>query len=292
MKRDKRGMVANLLAGAAIVASVALASVTLLPVVGAAAPCAGVGEQEAVVAAVEARLELRLGDGRRLRLVGLDPALGTPDEPDRDERARAAFALLAGRAVSVTILSPEPDRWGRLPAFAYRAGEAQTGGLAAAAMAAGLGRYLPEPAASGCRDAFGAAEEGARSAKLGLWGDSYYAVLAIDDRSGFTERSGTLVTAEGRLASVTVSPYRTKLAFRSDPPGSRGGQLLSATIAPRVVKLFEAHGVRVQSLVGRRLRLRGLLDLRFGPQIELAGPDSLDVLDAPAAADGTGAQAK
>lgn len=258
----------------------------------AAAACPTMGSETAQVVAVDPRLEVRLNDGRRLRLVGLDPVLGTPDEPDRDERARADFAsLLAGRSISIQTLSVDPDRWGRLPALAF-VGAEEPGGLSTAAIAAGWGRYLPEPAASECRAALVAAEERARAAKLGLWADPYYAVLGVDDGAGFTERAGTLVTAEGRLASVTASPYRTKLVFRSEVSGSRGGQLLSATILPRVVKGFEARGMRVATLVGRRLRVRGLLDLRFGPQIELAGPDSLDVLDPAASAGGVDAQVK
>jgi hypothetical protein len=43
--------------------------------------------------------------------------------------------------------------------------------------------------------------------------------------------------------------------------------------------------VDVHALVGHRLRLRGLLDTRFGPRIELADPDEIEVIDAvPAAA--------
>lgn len=31
-------------------------------------------------------------------------------------------------------------------------------------------------------------------------------------------------------------------------------------------------------LVGRTLRVRGLLDLRFGPQIEIASPDEIELI--------------
>ena len=46
--------------------------------------------------------------------------------------------------------------------------------------------------------------------------------------------------------------------------------------------------MRFEALIGRTVRLRGLLDLRFGPQVELAGPDALELIpnttDAPATA--------
>ena len=58
------------------------------------------------------------------------------------------------------------------------------GGVAVAVLAAGLGRYFAEPAAHQCRDALLAAEATARHAKLGLWADPYYGVLAFDERGG------------------------------------------------------------------------------------------------------------
>ena len=282
MRRAERGLGRHLAAAAIISAGLARPAL-------AAGACAA-GSEAVDVVGVDARLELLLRDGRRLRLAGLDPALGTPSEPERDEQARTAFAArLTGRTVTVRILASEADRWGRVLALGFT-GADEPGGLSAAAIAAGLGRYLPEPAAGECRADLVAAEGEARAAKLGLWADPYYAVLAVDDREGFAERTGTLVVAEGQLAAVTTDSYRTKLVFQKDAAGARGGWLLAATIAPRTVKLFEGRGVHVQSMVGRRLRVRGLLDLRFGPQVELAGPDSLDVLDPPTPAGGLDAQ--
>lgn len=247
-----------------------------------AASCPTAGDETVTVSAVEPRLELRLVDGRVLRLAGLDPASSTPNDPDRGETARAALAaMLKQQRVSIRMLSGLPDRWGRFAAQAFvstERGAPYAGGIATAAVAAGLGRYLAEPAAHACRDPLVAAEEKARQATLGLWADPYYAVLAVDDRAAFAERSGTIVLAEGRLIAVLPGPYRTKLRFAARDQGSYGGHTLSATILPRTMKTFEAQGVTLPSLIGRSLRLRGLLDLRFGPRIELAGPDDVDVV--------------
>ncbi|WP_158809173.1 hypothetical protein [Beijerinckia sp. L45] len=245
--------------------------------------CSGVGMEAVVVAGVEPRLELRLRDGRLLRLAGLDPVLSTPTVPDRDEQAREAFAAsVAGRTIRIRSLSTQPDRWGRIVVLAFAANDPvgeQSGGLAGAAIAAGLGRYLAEPAARGCRSHFVAAEEQARTATLGLWADPYYGLLAADDRAGFAERAGTLVIAEGRVVSVQTDSFRTKLILAPRGNGSHGSQTLYASVLPRMMKSFEANGVHLSSLTGRTLRLRGLLDTRFGPQIELLTPDALDVID-------------
>ena len=254
----------------------------------AAADCPSSGGEAVWVAAVEARAELRLTDGRLIRLVGLDPVQGTPETPDRDDTARAALvAMLADRAVTLTPLASARDRWGRWPALVFAAdasGVAREGGLAAAAIAAGLGRYLPEAPAHACRDALLRAEAVARAAKLGLWSDPYYAVLGVDDEQGFAERSGTRVVASGTVTAVEPGPFRTMLRFeprdwgawRKDgtPGGTR--RMLTAVVPARAKKMFEAEDV--SAFLGETLRFRGLLDLRFGPQVELAGPDDVEVV--------------
>ena len=248
--------------------------------------CPTAAAEPVTLASVSPRLELMLVDGRQLRLAGLEPVAGTPTSPDREARSVAALAaLLDHHPLTVTVLSPKPDRWGRLVAFAStEAGVA--GGLAAAALAAGLARYRPEPTVGACRTALLAAEESARRARLGLWADPAYSVLAADDRKAFAERAGSNVVVEARLRGVEPGPYRTTLRLEGmgTPAAGSHERLLDATIAPRVMKAFSAQGVDVQSLVGKTLRLRGLLDRRFGPRIELAGPEEIEILPESAAA--------
>ena len=256
------------------------AALVLVAAATAFAACPTTGTP-AVLAAVEPRLELRLVDGRRIRLVGLDPAAATPTDPGRAEAARAVLAdMLRGRAIVIAALADKPDRWGRIPAFALPAEDATSGGVGARAIAAGLARYLPEPAAASCRAELLAAEATARAAALGLWRDPYYSLLAIDDRAALVARAGSNVMVEARLVAVEPGQYRTTLRFAAPASGARGGRRLAATIVPRALKTFEAQGVDFPSLIGRTLRLRGLLDLRFGPRIELTRPDEIEVLAA------------
>ncbi len=239
--------------------------------------CPSAGTVPVTIAAVDPRLELRLIEGQKLRLVGFDPAGPSPGDPDLGATSQAALAAaVAGKQVTARLLSDKPDRWNRLPAMIFLDGDPSPGGLVHLAIAAGLGRYLSEPAAQPCRDALLEAEAAARAASLGLWHDPYYGVLAVDDRSAFSEHSATIVVAEGRLWRVDPGPFRTKLRFAA--PGEVKQGLLVAVVLPKVVKRFEEQGLHFEALIGRTLRLRGLLDLHFGPQVEIAGPDALELL--------------
>ena len=101
--------------------------------------------------------------------------------------------------------------------------------------------------------------------------------------AAFVERSGTLVLAEGRLQGRGAEPHTgRRLRFTAQGPGSYGGHMLVATVLPHTMKsLPGGDHMDFGALVGRRLRVRGLLDLQFGPRIELAGPDAVEILDAP-----------
>ncbi len=72
------------------------------------------------VASVSDTLEVRLADGRLLRLAGLDPPRATPADPALPAKARAALeAWVAGGAVTMRSLAAEPDRWNRTPVLLF-----------------------------------------------------------------------------------------------------------------------------------------------------------------------------
>ncbi len=251
-----------------------LALLLLLPL-GASAQsgCPASGTSHATIADIDERLEITLRDGRRLRLAGLEPPRPTPDAPDFETQARDALKAQAGDEISFVPLD-RPDRWGRIPVFAFfdrQPAESQSAGVFL--LAHGFARYMPEAAARPCRIGLLGAESGARAAKLGLWRDPFYEVLAPDEREAFTERAATNVIVEGRLQAVINGPRRITLAFT--PRGEHG---FSVTILQRNVKIFERAGWDFHALIGRVLRVRGLLDLRFGPQIEISDADGMELI--------------
>lgn len=255
-----------------------------------ASACPATQTGEAPVASVDQRLEIHLKDGRVLRLAGFEPVRPTPDNPDFDTIARDDLAKVLAKTAPGTIgfipLSSRPDRWGRIPVFAFPPGRekgAAGPSLAARLLTLGYGRFMPEPEANPCRADFLAAEAAARGRRSGLWQDSYYAVIAATDTRAFLDKAATNVIVEGRVSDIDTRPRRSYLLF-----GPRGSGGFAVTILQRDVKIFERAGFEVHALIGERIRVRGLLDLRFGPQIAVSDLAAIEVAPASEGASSTG----
>jgi endonuclease YncB( thermonuclease family) len=253
-----------------------------------AGPC-DVPAGEARVAAVLDDFDLALDDGRELRLAGIDPARATPGRPGLGEDLRQKLAAwLSGRAVRVAPLAV-PDRWDRVPALVWAEGgpppgsatlvAPSSGSVAEAALVSGFARARPEPLLPPCFSAFRTWEAQGRMSRLGLWSDPYYAILDANDRDGLAQRTGAMALVEGRLS---LGSGRAWTFLRL----GRGAGTFAATLSRRAAKMLANAGLDPGALTGRRIRIRGFLDDRFGPQIDVTSADQIEVLDA--AAPGSG----
>ncbi|MCB1536521.1 MAG: nuclease [Rhodoblastus sp.] len=236
----------------------------LLP--GAARACVSDQTEAARIAIVEDNFDILLADGRVAVLAGFAPEPAAPGYGQFRER-------LAGAAVRLAQLEPKPDRWGRIPAW-ISTGSEEDAGLAGEALAAGLGRYRPDPAARPCRARLLATEQAARAARRGLWDEPKLGVLdAADAGAALAAAKGYLVL-EGRILTIGERRGRLYLNF-----GARRTTDFSIVISKRNAALIENAGLPLRKLGGRRLRARGLLDRGFGPLMEITSADALELLD-------------
>jgi endonuclease YncB( thermonuclease family) len=247
-------------------------------------PCSLENTARATIAKIEPNLDIALADGRVLTLAGLDPPRDTPDHPRLATEARDKLAAwLGGRDIAIRALAAKPNRWGRIPARLFAAPPAASPGAPAAAaeigvaeaiLDAGFARYRPDTAAHPCRDLLLAAEAEARGERVGLWGDPVYAVLAGSERAAFAGPKSGMVLVQGTPVSLGETAARFYLNF-----GPGRSIDFAITLSKRGATALEKAGIKVQDLVGKRLRVRGLLDVTFGPQIEINDPDGLELLD-------------
>jgi hypothetical protein len=209
------------------------------------------------------RGEVALADKRVTRFAGLDvPAQGALAVAARDFIA----AHTIGHEAALVVFAAAPDRWGRTLADL-----GAPDSLADALLAAGFARVRPEFETRACEPARLALEAGARAKKLGVWGDPDYSVLAANDGAELARREGRFVVVEGVVSRVGLGHSRFYLDL-----GRRGD--LSVTASRKTEAAFQAAGAPLSALAGERIRVRGVLDDRFGPQIEIADPLMLERL--------------
>jgi endonuclease YncB( thermonuclease family) len=235
--------------------------------------CSADGGTTAIVTSVDDRSELILADGRVVKLAGIDIPAPAPTPTALSQAARKALSdWLAGHEVTLRPVLATPDRWNRMVAhvFArpdYASPDPDPPASAAAVLVdAGLARVHPSVDVRDCTAELIAAEADARRDGLGLWRDPYYGVLAATDSGRLADRAGTFVLVEGQVMHVGHGRSRTFIDFGRDRDS------FTVTIPSRGSGKFEAAGLSPGSLAGARIRVRGILDTRFGPRIEAAEP--------------------
>lgn len=272
-------------------ASSALITLALLaPAFAMADPCRTGAAQSVQAASVGARLDIALTDGRLVRLAGIEATHPAGADPGRQESARADLADWALDApLEFMTLRAGADRWGRSAGRLFLADSSAAGlpSLAQALVEAGHARVDPAGETRACVAALYGAEARARAAKRGIWADSAYSVLEASSlqetseeksQEAFTARVGEIIIMQGLVASLGASRGRTYLNLGG---GGRGAPSLS--LSRTQVQAFERAGQSPLALVGRTIRVRGLLDMRPGPRIQIAGPDSVEILERPSA---------
>lgn len=224
------------------------------------------GSAPAVVTEVDAALDLHLADGRVVHLPGIAV-------PDRAEAARSDLAAwLTRAAVRVAPLRGEPDRWGRVVALAFAALPGEEGrsvSVTEALLDAGRVLARPEPALEPCWETMLRLERGAEAARHGLW--STAPTLQPGDAAGLQAQAGHFALVEGRIAAVHEGRARTYLRFADDR-----GTRMAASLGPALLRRLAKAGTTPRDWTGRRLRVRGLLDDRWGWQIEVTVPQQLE----------------
>ena len=207
------------------------------------------------------------------RLAGLDLPERTRGDP---ALAAAAHDLLAsryvGREAALVVFAAAPDRWGRVLAdLAAPQPDDAPESAAETLIAAGLARVRPEVETRACEAQRLALEAAARAKKLGVWRDPDYSVLAANDVAELARRDGRFVVVEGVVRRVGFGRSRFYLDL-----GGRGD--LSVVASRKTQAASRSAGAPLAALAGVRIRVRGVLDERFGPQIEIIDPLMLERL--------------
>jgi endonuclease YncB( thermonuclease family) len=219
-----------------------------------------------------------LADGREVRLADIETVLPVPGDEDE---ARTAAAAAAKAALETVVLGFEiglcasdtgADRYGRLTAYVsvLRApGEVL---VQRELVAAGYAVVPPIPASS-WRDDLRAAEREARARGLGLWGASYSVLKKATAPADILADQGRFAVVQGKVASVRESAGVVYINF-----GQRWSDQFTATLLKRNEGLFAGTSVVPANLLGRTVEVRGWIEERSGPAIEVTRPEQIEII--------------
>lgn len=222
-----------------------------------AAGCNFEPQGEGRVAAVIDARSFRLQDGREVRLAGIEPV--ATDKPAN--RTAALSAIVVGREVTLRGQDDAPDRYGRQSAFVFLDGADNP--VQNQLLEQGDALVSAAVTDKDCALSLTAAEAAARQARRGTWADPA-AIKSAESPGDILAMIGQFILVEGKVLSVRQTGATTYLNF-----GRNWTRDFAVTISRRMISAFGAAGIVLKSLENRRIRVRGWVEARGGPRIEV-----------------------
>jgi endonuclease YncB( thermonuclease family) len=244
-----------------------------------AAACDLSDPETGTVAAVIDGETLKLADGRIVRLIGAKapmPPLGfRGDDPwPMVEEAKAALTrLAAGQDVELRYGGTKTDRHGYALAQVFIVDGKKMIWLQQEMVAEGLARVYSFSDNRACVKELLASESEARGKGLGVWGSPAYRIEDADNVDGLDRLTQTYQLVEGKVLSVGEGGGRVYLNFARDWKRD-----FTVSIARKDVIVFDAAGLDLEMLAGKRIRVRGWLIWRNGPMIEATHPEQIELV--------------
>lgn len=263
-----------------------LASAALLPILPAAAAegrqeqtCElQAGPRRTVVRVVDAET-IVLDDGREVRLIGAlaprsrDLSPNAPNWPPEQQALKALRGLVLGRSVNLAQAGRRSDRYGRLLAHLF----IERGGtriwVQGRLLSDGHARAYGLPGSFACMREMLAHERVARAAGTGLWSQAAYAPWPAFKTRAILRHRNTYQIVAGKVAHIAPTKARTYLNFGRD-----WRRDFTAGIDAKVLKGHSEWAKTIASLEGRRIEVRGWIEYRNGPYINVEHPSQIAIV--------------
>ena len=140
----------------------------------------------------------------------------------------------------------------------------------------GQARAYALPGNTGCLPALWAAEAAARRGRKGHWREELFRVITAEEVSELLRLVGRFVVVEGRVAAVARTRRVTYINF-----GPAWRDDFTVSLRNTAVARSENGEARAEGLEGRTLRVRGWIERRNGPMLELSSLDEIEVIGGP-----------
>lgn len=244
-------------------------------------PCVRGPGQHRTVTAVTGAAAVALDDGTEIKLAGLigvsafDASVAVQEWPPEQQAIGALSALLLGRTVAVHPVTPRTDRYRRLVAHLFVERDDARHWVQGTLLAGGHARAYAPTETPSCVDRLLAHEREARHARRGIWANAAYFERAAYRTRELMRLRGTFQIISGRIRKVSEVKSAIYLNFGTDWQSDFTAGIRLGKGAAWETSFTEM----VRALEGRRVRVRGWIDRRNGPYIEIGHPSELEVID-------------
>jgi endonuclease YncB( thermonuclease family) len=228
-----------------------------------------------------------LDDGTELRLIGAlapraidagaDPGMW-PLEVAAQEELRA---LILGKSIELAFGGARTDRYGRLQAQAFSIEGEGRSWVQGRLLELGLARAVAQAGNRACADELLRAERVARQERRGLWADAAYQIRSADSPHVLSRYRSTFQVVEGRIAGIAQVRGTIYVNF-----GANWRRAFAVSLRRGDRGLLGAHAGDPKALEGKLARVRGWIEQRHGPMIDLSTAGLIEVVDEPASAAG------
>lgn len=261
---------------------------------GVAAPshihaCNLPSELSRVVTKVPSADSLLLDDGSEVVLIGAMPPVSL-DQSDANQTAwppaeatrKHLEALVSGKAVDLAFAGRRLDRYGRQLAHVFLTQSVvlnQTHSrhwVQGDLLANGLARAYTLPGNAACLDDLITLENRARANEAGHWGSGVFQDRNAHDPRELAHYRDTFQTIEGRIDHT--AKVRGQQVFDFTQSGS---YRFSVWIAPPAGTSRNSSAITPESIAGKRVRVRGWIELRRNPRLTIASIRHIEILDEP-----------
>jgi micrococcal nuclease len=243
-----------------------------------AAVCAPDQPRSATVVEVVNHETLLLDDGRVLRFAGILFPHYSEHGGAVVETAQAVTAaikpLVLGRQIQLRLGAQTPDRYGRAVAHITVIGLEGDAWLQRRLVAMGLAIAAPSSDDAPCQPQLQKAEDEARKHGAGFWGQKLFRVRQVDEIAGTQALANSFQLVEGVIRRVSGGKGATYVNL-----GVSREKSFTAIIESKHRKSFAAPALDISQLRGKRVRMRGWLQIRGEMMLVLVQAGQIEVLE-------------
>ncbi len=223
-----------------------------------------------------------LENGSRVRLIGIQApklALGREnfkDWPLANEAKQALSSLILGKKVRLDFGSQTKDRHDRILAHLFLLNDDNSEiWVQKYMLEKGMARVYSFADNRFCLDELLKAEAKARANKIGIWAHDYYKIRSAQKVKTLLNLENHYELVEGRVLKAEKVGSRLYLNF-----GKNWKQDFTIVIEKYGLRIFDKANINPLDYENALIRVRGWIEIKDGPKIEVTHPEQIEVLAA------------